>query len=53
MNEVSLFSTSFEAKNRVFEFDYKHMNTFDYDRYSKNYVRGRSMFNKMLFDPLL
>jgi len=37
---------SFEAKNRVFEFDHQQMIV----RCSKNYVRVRSMFDKMVYD---
>ena len=44
---------SFEAKNRVFEFDHQQMNTFKFVRCSKNDVRVRSMFDKMVFDPSL
>ena len=44
---------SFEAKNRVFEFDYQQMNTFEFVRCSKNDVRVRSMFDKLVFDPSL
>ena len=44
---------SFEAKNRVFEFDHQQMNTFEFVRCSKNDVRVRSMFDKMVFDPSL
>ena len=44
---------SFEAKNRVFEFDYQQMNTFEFVRCSKNDVRVRLMFDKMVFDPSL
>ena len=44
---------SFEAKNRVFEFDRQQMNTFEFVRCSKNDVRVRSMFEKMVFDPSL
>ena len=43
----------FEAKNRVFEFDHQQMNTFEFVRCSKNDVRVRSMFDKMVFDPSL
>ena len=43
----------FEAKNRVFEFDYQKMNMFEFVRCSKNDVRVRSMFDKMVFDPSL
>ena len=44
---------SFKAKNRVFEFDSQQMVTFEFVRYSKNDVRVRSMFDKMVFDPSL
>ena len=44
---------SFEAKNRVFEFDHQQMNTFEFVRCSKNDVRVRSMFDEMVFDPSL
>ena len=44
---------SFEAKNRMFEFDRQQMNTFEFVRCSKNDVRVRSMFEKMVFDPSL
>ena len=44
---------SFEGKNRVFEFDFQWMNTFEFVRCSKNDVRVRSMFDKMVFDPSL
>ena len=44
---------SFEAKNRVFECDYQQMNMFEFVRCSKNDVRVRSMFDKMVFDPSL
>ena len=44
---------SFEAKNRVFEFDYHKMNTFEFVQCSKNDVRVHSMFDKMVFDPSL
>ena len=44
---------SFEAKVRVFEFDYQEINTFKFVRCSKNDVRVRSMFDKMVFDPSL
>ena len=44
---------SFEAKNRVFEFDHQQTNTFEFVRCSKNDVRVRSMFDKMMFDPSL
>ena len=40
----------FEAKNRVFEFDHQQTNTFEFVRCSKNDVRVRSMFDKMVFD---
>ena len=43
----------FKAKNRVFEFDHQQMNMFEFVRCSKNDVRVRSMFNKMVFDPSL
>ena len=46
-------SSMFEAKNRVFEFDHQLMNTFVFVRCSKNDVRVRSMFDKMVFDPSL
>ena len=44
---------SFEAKNRVFEFDDQQMNMFEFVRCSKNDVRVRSMFDKMVFDTSL
>ena len=44
---------SFEAKNRVFEFDHQQMNMFEFVRCSKNDVQVRSMFDKMVFDPSL
>ena len=44
---------SFEAKNRVFEFNEKNMNMFEFVQCSKNDVRVRSMFDKMMFDPSL
>ena len=44
---------SFEAKNRVFEFDRQQMTTFEFVRCSKNDVRIRSMYDKMVFDPSL
>ena len=44
---------SFEAKNRVFEFDHQQMNTFEFIHCSKNDVQVRSMFDKMVFDPSL
>ena len=44
---------SFEANNVVFEFDHQQMNTFEFVRCSKNDVRVRSMFDKMVFDPSL
>ena len=44
---------SFEAINKVFEFDHQQMNTFEFVRCSKNDVRVRSMFDKMVFDPSL
>ena len=44
---------SFEAKNRVFEFDHQQMNMFEFVRCSKNDVRVRSMFDKMVFDTSL
>ena len=44
---------SFEAKNRVFEFDHQQMNMFEFVRCSKNDVGVRSMFDKMVFDPSL
>ena len=44
---------SFEAKNRVFEFYYQQMNTFEFVRCSKNDVQVRSMFDKIVFDPSL
>ena len=44
---------SFKAKNRVFEFDHQQMNMFEFVRCSKNDVRVRSMFDKMVFDPSL
>ena len=44
---------SFEAKNRVFEFDHQQMHMFEFVRCSKNFVRVRSMFDKTVFDPSL
>ena len=44
---------SFEAKNVVFEFDHQQMNTFECVRCSKNDVRVRSLFDKMVFDSSL
>ena len=44
---------SFEAKNKVFEFDHQQMNTFEFVRCSKNDVRVRTMFDKMVFDTSL
>ena len=44
---------SFEANNRVFEFDHQQMNMFEFVRCSKNDVRVPSMFDKMVFDPSL
>ena len=44
---------SFEAKNRVFEFDHQLINTFESVLCSKNDVRDHSMFNKMVFNPSL
>ena len=44
---------SFEAKIQVFEFDHQRINTFEFVRCSKNDVRVRSMFDKMVFDPSL
>ena len=44
---------SFEAKNRVFEFDHQQMNMFEFVRCSKNVVQVPSMFDKMVFDPSL
>ena len=41
---------SFEAKNRVFEFDHQYMNMFEFVQCSKNDVRVRSMYIKMVFD---
>ena len=43
---------SFEAKSQ-FESDYQLMKMFESVRCSKNDVRVRSMFNKMVFDPSL
>ena len=43
----------FKAKNRVLEFDHQLMNTFEFVQFSKNDVRAPSMFDKMVFDPLL
>ena len=45
----------FEAKNRVFEFDHQLMNALQFTQCSKNDVRDRSMFDKMVFvfDPSL
>ena len=39
---------SFEAKNRVFEFDHQQMNILEFLRCSKNDVRVRSMFDNMV-----
>ena len=44
---------SFEAKNRMFEFDHQQMNKFEFVRCSKNDVRVCSMFDEMVFDPSL
>ena len=44
---------SFEAKNKVFKFNHQYMNKFEFVRCSKNDVRVRSMFDKMVFDPSL
>ena len=44
---------SFEAKNRVFEFDHQQMNMFEFVWCLKNDIRVRSMFDKMVFDPSL
>ena len=44
---------SFKAKNRVFQFDHQQMNMFEFVRCSKNDVRVRSMFDKMVFDTSL
>ena len=44
---------SFEAKNKVFEFDDQSMNMFEFVQCSKNDVRVRSMFDKMVFDTSL
>ena len=50
----SLFDVrSFKAKNKVFEFDHQQTNMFEFVRCSKNDVRVRSMFHKMVFDPSL
>ena len=43
----------FEAKNRVFEYGYQKMNTFEFVQCSKNDVRVCSMFDKMVFDTSL
>ena len=45
----------FEAKNRVLEFDHQLINTLEFTQCSKNDVRDRSMFDKMVFvfDPSL
>ena len=42
-----------KPKNRVFEFNEKKMNMFEFVQCSKNDVRVRSMFDKMVFDPSL
>ena len=39
----------FEAKNRVFEFDYQTINTFEYVPCSKNYGQVCLMFGKVMF----
>ena len=44
---------SFEAKNRVFEFDHQQMNTFEFVQCSKNDVRVCSMFDRIVFHPSL
>ena len=44
---------SFEAKNRVFQFHHQQMNTLEFVRCLKNYVRVGSMFDKMMFDTSL
>ena len=44
---------SFEAKNRVSEFDCQQMNTFEFVQCSKNDVRVCSTFDKTAFDPSL
>ena len=44
---------SFKARNRVFKFDHQQINTFEFVQCSKNDVRVRSMFEKMVFDPSL
>ena len=49
----TVLGSKFEAKNRVFEFDHQQMNLFEFVRCSKNDVRVRSMFDKMVFDPSL
>ena len=43
----------FEAKIQVFKFDHQFMNKFKFVQCSKNDVRVRSMFYKMVFDPSL
>ena len=44
---------SFKAKNRLFKLDCQQMNTFEFVRCSKNDVRVRLMFDKMVFDTSL
>ena len=50
----SMFNVhSFEAKNRVFEFDHQQMNIFQFIQCSKNDVTVCSMLDEMVFDPSL
>ena len=44
---------SFEAKNGMFEFDRQFMNVFEFVQCLKNKVATCSIFDKMVFDPLL
>ena len=41
---------SFEAKIKVFEFNYQYVNTFEFVWWSKNDVPVWSMFDEMVFD---
>ena len=42
---------TFEAKNRMFEFDLQSMNMFEFVWCSKNDVRVHMMFDKIAFEP--
>ena len=53
MNWTIFYVRSFEAKSRAFKFDYQKMNMFKFVGCSKNDVRFRLMFDKMVFDPKL